>query len=283
MFHSKIVLWLFNLQLLLCSCHKESSKSDFSKGGNFYKITSLGKLAPEVNESSGITKSTKETTFWTHNDSGGKPEIYEVDMHGKLLSTIHFNNIESEDWEEITRDKNGNLYIGDIGNNSNTRRNLTIYKINENNPAHTEAISFHYADQERFPPDKADKNFDCEAFFVHGDSLYLFSKNRGNDFVKMYAVPTKAGNYALLPKGQVLINAMVTGAAISPDEKTFALITYGKVVFFKIKNHVIDFKHPQKCYLLAFQQSEAITFLTNNTLLVTNEQGEIIKIDIEKK
>lgn len=283
MFQSKIVLWLFNLQLLFCSCHKESSQSDFSKGRHFYKVTTIGKLASEVNECSGLIKSSKDTTFWTHNDSGGKPEIYEVDIRGKLLSTINFTNLENEDWEEITRDNNGNLYVGDIGNNDNKRRSLMIYKVKESEPSKVEKISFHYADQERFPPAKEDKNFDCEAFFAHGDSLYLFSKNRGNNLVKMYAVPSKAGNYALLPKGQVLINAMVTGAAISPDEKTFALLTYGKVVFFGIKNHQIDFKHPKKCYTFAFQQSEAITFLTNNTLLISNEQGELAKIQIEKK
>lgn len=283
MLQSKLVLWLFNIQLLLCSCHKESNRSDFTKGRHFYKVTQIGQLATEVNESSGLVKSIKDTTFWTHNDSGGNAEIYEIDIRGKLLSTIHFTNLKNEDWEEISRDKNGNLYIGDIGNNSNKRRKLIIYKVAENNPKKVEEISFHYADQESFPPAKEEMNFDCEAFFAYGDSLYLFSKNRGNSLVKMYAVPNRGGDYALLPKAQVFINGMVTSAAISPDEKTFALLTYGKVLFFGIKNKQIDFKQPKKCYTFAFKQSEAITFLTNNTLLISNEQGELSKIDVEKK
>jgi hypothetical protein len=283
MIQSKFFWWLFNLQFLLCSCHSEINQSDFSKGGHFYKVTEIGQMPSEVNESSGLTPTAKDTTFWTHNDSGGKSEIYEINAKGKLLSTLKLPTLNNEDWEEITRDKDGYLYIGDFGNNDNERRQLFIHKINENSSSIIESIKFHYADQERFPPIKEDKNFDCEAFFVLGDSLFLFSKNRGNSKVKLYSLPKYSGSYALLPKDQVIIQTMVTGAAISPDEKTFALLTYGKVLLFGIENQQINFKHPKKCYKFVYNQTEAITFLTNNILLISNEQGKILHVEIEKQ
>jgi sugar lactone lactonase YvrE len=35
------------------------------------------------------------------------------------------------DWEDITKDKDGNLYVGDFGNNDNERKDLCIYKIDK--------------------------------------------------------------------------------------------------------------------------------------------------------
>lgn len=283
MIHSKLFWWFFNLQFVLCGCHAEIHESDFVKGGRFYKITKKAQMPPEVNESSGLIATTKDSTFWTHNDSGGKAEIYEIDKKGKLISTVKFPTIQSEDWEEITKDKDGYLYIGDIGNNQNTRRELIIQKVNEKTMTLLEPIRFHYADQEKFPPESKDKNFDCEAFFAMGDSLYLFSKNRGNDQVKLYAVSKYSGTYALLPKDKTMISTMVTGAAISPDEKTFVLLTYGQVLFFAIENQQVNFRHPLKCYKFIYNQTEAITFLDNNTLLITNEAGDLLQVEIKKR
>ncbi|MEA5139982.1 hypothetical protein [Arcicella rigui] len=282
MIHSKLFWWFFNLQFIICGCHSEIKESNFVKGKQFYKITKIAQMPPVVNESSGLVATAKDTTFWTHNDSGGKAEIYEVDKTGQLLSVLRFPTIKNEDWEEITRDKDGYLYIGDFGNNQNTRRELIIQKVNEKTATLLEPIRFHYADQEKFPPEDIDKNFDCEAFFAKGDSLYLFSKNRGNNLVKLYAVPKYSGNYALLPKDQIKISTMVTGAAISPDEKTFALVTYGQVLFFGVENQEINFRHPKKCYKFIYNQTEAITFLDNKHLLISNEAGELLFIDIEK-
>ncbi|WP_369828775.1 hypothetical protein [Flavobacterium sp. 1] len=61
------------------------------------------------------------------------------------------------------------MYIGDFGNNDNTRKDLAIYKIDQSNLQGESAnvaytISFDYPEQTEFPPKKKDLMFDVEAF-----------------------------------------------------------------------------------------------------------------------
>ncbi len=282
MFPSKFLYWLFYAKTSLCNCTSEVKNSKFSPGGHFYKVSKAIKMPSVVNEGSGLVRSAKDSIFWTLNDGGGKPEIYEINKKGKLLKTLPIPNTKNQDWEEISRDEKGNLFIGDFGNNENTRKNLVIYKFPENQPDKLEKIHFRYADQKAFPPNKKDQNFDCEAFFALGDSLYLFSKNRGDKSVKLYAMPSRAGDYALVPQEKIFIKTMVTGAAISPNKKFFALLTYGKVFLFYIDNQGINFKKPLLCFKFAHKQTEGITFLTDETMLISNEQGEMFEVRISK-
>lgn len=67
--------------------------------------------------------------FWTHNDSGGRPEIYGLDTQkGKIKATVIVSNASNVDWEEIAQDDQY-VYVGDFGNNRGVRRDLCIYKI----------------------------------------------------------------------------------------------------------------------------------------------------------
>ena len=118
---------MFAIETVLCTCNPDKRTNSFEKVRSHYKISKIGNLPPIANESSGIAR-TGKGTFWTHNDSGGKPELYEIDSTGKLLSTKVIPNSENTDWEDLTEDENGNIYIGDFGNNGNTRHSLTVYK-----------------------------------------------------------------------------------------------------------------------------------------------------------
>ena len=282
MIPSKILHWLFYLKISTCNCTSEVKNSKFSPGGHFYQVSKAIKLPSVVNEGSGLVRSSNDSTFWTLNDGGGKNEIYELNKRGKLLKILPIPNVKNQDWEEITRDEKGNLFIGDFGNNQNIRKDLVIYKFPENQPDKLEKITFHYADQKAFPPDKKSLNFDCEAFFALGDSLYLFSKNRGDKSVKLYTMPSRAGNYALVPQEKIFLKTMVTGAAISPNKKIFALLTYGKVFLFYVDNQGISFKKPMLCFKFAHKQTEGITFLTNETMMISNEEGEMFAVRISK-
>jgi uncharacterized protein YdgA (DUF945 family) len=61
--------------------------------------------------------------LWVIEDSGNANKIYGLNQTRKNI-TIRMLKI---DWEEITKDKEGNLYIGDFGNNEN-KEDLCIYK-----------------------------------------------------------------------------------------------------------------------------------------------------------
>lgn len=269
---------LFALKTVFCTCIPDKRTNGFDKVRSQYKISKIGKLPAVANESSGIAR-TNKNSFWTHNDSGGKPELYEIDSTGKLLSTKVIPNAKNSDWEDLTRDEQGTVYIGDFGNNGNTRRSLSVYKVRDGN-AETEEITFNYADQKDFPPSEANRNFDCEAFFYHKNNLYLFSKNRSptNHMVKIYRLLTQKGNYSIAPIDSIAIGTQVTSADISPDGKTFALLTYGKILLFQINDGMITFKNPLGCFKFAKKQAEALIFLNNTDMMVTNEQGQIFRI-----
>ena len=275
---SKILWWLFNLKAASANCTSEAKINGFKNRGHFFTVSQPVKIFSKIKECSGMVATAKDSTFWVHNDGGNKAELFEIDKKGKLLTTLPLPKAKNVDWEEITRDEKGNIY----GNNTNDRRDLTIYKFPENQPDKMEKITFNYAYQKQFPPAKNELNYDCEAFFAFGDSLYLFTKNRGNKAVRMYALTTQAGNYSIVHKDDIYIKTMVTGAAISPDKKKFALLTYGKVLLFSIDNQQVDFKKPIDCFKFAHKQTEAIVFITNKKLIISNEQGELFTVSMER-
>ncbi|WP_149241468.1 hypothetical protein [Dyadobacter sp. 32] len=276
---SKLVYLWFAVKTVFCNCQSDQKINDFKKVRSEYKISKIGKLSSVVNESSGLAKGLRNNSFWTINDSGGAPELYEIDSTGRLRSTRPVADATHVDWEDLTQDSLGHIYIGDFGNNANTRRSLNIYKISENNLG-TEKITFSYSDQKDFPPSPENLNYDCEAFFYHHENLYLFSKNRSktNHFVKMYKIPSVAGNYVASPQDSIQIKTQVTSAAISPDGKTFALLTYGKILLFDVGSEGVNFDRPKGCFRFVHKQAEALIFLNNTDMLATNEQGQLYKI-----
>lgn len=260
--------------------------------GLFAQSISLRKvvgLPSTVQETSGIETS-NPLYVWTHNDSGGEPELYKIDTFGTILKTVFIKNAVNSDWEDITSDGQ-HYYIGDIGNNSNNRKDLKIYKIANpdaisGDTALAEIISFSYSNQTQFPPDNAHKNFDAEALMYFNNSLYIFSKNYTNPFsgfTYLYKIPSEPGQYvATLLDSFKTGNGMkeqwwVTAADISPDNKKVALLSSDKIFvftdftgdnFFKGKVKMID--------LGSFSQKEAFAFYTNTEFYITDEYYDIL-------
>lgn len=266
----KIFMMLFATRVALCDCHSEKNQL-FRQETKQYAIHQIGKMPENINESSGLIDN-NDGTLLTHNDGGGNAEIYKINTSGKLLETVPIAHAQNIDWEDITKDTNGNLYIGDFGNNAHNRKDLGIYKVTENA---TKKINFRYADQSTFPAQY--KNFDCEAFFWFKNHLYLFSKNWEKKYktCKLYKLKDEEGNYTITPKDSITLKTAVTAAAISPDNKHFALLTYGKILIFDIINDEINFKYPKICIKTGRNQTEGITFINNNELIFCNEQRKM--------
>src|SRR5690606_35438562 len=157
-------------------------------------------LPKELSECSGITYDSRTQLFWAINDSGNENEIFGIDSDAVLKKSFSVGGATNVDWEDITSDKEGNLYIGDFGNNDNDRKDLTIYKLSASDFSKaTEKITFHYPEQTAFPPAKKQLLYDCEAFLIYRGSFYLFTKNRSKDFdgtSLIYKVPMSPGHHA---------------------------------------------------------------------------------------
>jgi len=217
------------------------------------------KLPDELREASGLYYVSSDSLWW-HNDSGDQPRILLTDVKGNLKNQIFING-KNQDWEDLTADNKGNIYMGDFGNNQNQRQNLCIYKYNIQTKQ-LDSILFSYPDQQAFPPPPEQANFDMEAFFWHKDTLHLFSKNRllkGNYYTKHYILPAQAGNFiAELRDSIYLKKRVVTAAAIAPDGQTFALLTY----YFKV---CLGFIPISKTTVYTFQNSSGFPTFNENS------------------
>ena len=259
------------------------------------KIPKRFKLPLELDEVSGLYFQAPDK-FWWHNDSGANPILYQTNKKGKLTQTIFLEKIQNKDWEDLTHDDVGNIYIGDFGNNKNARRDLKIY-IYHSEKKTLDSIAFTYPDQKLFPPPSAECNFNMEAFFWHQGQLHLFSKNKlnaGNYFSKYYTLDAKPGRQEAVLKDKIFLkDRVVTAAAISPDGKTIALLSYlykkrklipksKASVFFFTNFEGTDFfkgkmnKMKVPSFVLSTQY-ESLDFLDNENILIASERTKFIR------
>ncbi|WP_224744252.1 hypothetical protein [Pontibacter aquaedesilientis] len=243
------------------------------------KLEKLANLPSPISESSGVEYLTNKKAYVTHNDAGNKPYLYVVDQKGELLETIKLQ-LPNVDWEDLTRDDAGNIYIADTGNNDNRRRELAVYKLNLSQPGNIEAIRFTYEDQKEFPPSPKDRNFDVEAIFWQGGKLYLVSKDRGRkETAKVYELPDTGGKFKAKLIGEHKLGTAVTGAASSPSGQQVALISEGALhIYRNVKSPAAFFEGDyQKINIKEAGQTEAVAFENEHTLVITSENGGLYR------
>lgn len=254
---------------------------------NYGQLTKLTKLPKVLKENSGMAIG-KDSTLWFINDSGNEDILYQVNFKGKLLKELKVKNAENRDWEDLSRDLEGNLYISDLGNNANKRKDLVIYKTS--NPDNekgekiaSEKIEISYPDQKDFPPKKKNLKFDSEAIFHAGNKIYVITKNRSKPFsgkTNIYAVPDEPGKYKA-----TLINTLetceeasfcqITAADISPDGKKIVFLSYGRLwVYSNIKLANFSYDHVNMIDLKLNTQLESVSFLDDKTLLISDEEDK---------
>ena len=254
-----------------------------------------------INESSGIIKSDKyDNLYWTHNDSGDKPRIFAVNSRGEIYKPdsssdtaykgLFVKNAKNRDWEDIAKDKNGNLIIAACGNNKNKRKDLSLIYIKERDPLQENSTplikqyKFKYPDQKKFPPKK--KNFDCEAVFNLNNTNYFLTKHRSDFNTKLYRMdnPDEKSVNVLTYIDKFNIKGRVTAADISKDGSTLAVLTYYNIWLFTRPENSDNFFEGQVKFLNfnteITQQCEAVCF-DNDRLIITNEQRDIFQIPLK--
>ncbi|BDC97876.1 hypothetical protein [Persicobacter psychrovividus] len=245
-----------------------------------YEINMVGKLPDQVKESSGLAA--HNDLFFTHSDSGGPAVLYAFKDGEDLKGEIAIPGVKNVDWEDLAQDNDGHVFIGDIGNNLNGRKDLTIYRYNIFS-SDVEVINYHYEDQRDFPPKKnKDKRFDCEGMFWARGHLYLIAKIRGGKQVKIYQLPDRAGSYEAKVVQEFKMKLQVTGADISPDGRQVVLLSYGKVLMYKTffeEDNTIQLVPVYCKRFLNSGQSEGVLFLDEERLLITNEKGKVFLME----
>lgn len=257
---------------------EKSGKKKGKKGkgaADIANLTEVGKMSG-VPESSGLALTGEAGTFFTHGDDGTQPIIYKIDASGKTVTQLDIP-VKSHDWESITRDPSGNIYIGDVGNNNNNRQDLVIYRLNPSNVSVVQEIHLKYPDQKAFPPAKEERNFDCEATLWHEGKVYLFTKDRAQEQTsKVYSVPDRPGTYTAQSVTRIPIPGQVTDAALSPDGRRLVLLARQEMFVLEGGSFAEALKAtPRQISLKGAGQTEGAVFTDNNTLYISSEQGSL--------
>lgn len=275
---------LFSLVLLLFPF------SAFAQGKQKFK------LPDALNEVSGLVFHTADSLYWL-NDGGNSPTLFLTDRKGNILRKRDIPQAINRDWEDLTRDNQGNFYIGDFGNNANKRRNLRVYIFNPEKNS-LDSILFNFPDQTAFPPVVAERNFDTEAFFWKDNTLHLFSKSKlgnGNFTTRHYRLSDQSGTQiAQLAEEKYLKKRVITAAALSPDGKTVVLLSYhfkrilgffpiSKTSVFSFTNFTDDnflsgnMKKHKVCAWIFPTQYESIDFCEKNKVIIASERTAFIR------
>lgn len=251
---------------------------------NFGQLTLLADIPKKLEEVSGTEIAPKSDLIWMINDSGNKPELYGLNEKGEIIKEIYIK-AKNHDWEDLTSDENGTIYIGDFGNNQNKRKNLSIIIVEHNEldekNAEVDEIEFEYPNQHKFPPKKKDLYFDTESFFYFKNYLYILTKSRVKDNygkTTLYKIPAKKGTYTaeIVDEFESCkdIECWITSADISDDGKKVVLLSQKNVLVFT--NFIGDkflSGNVTKIDLRYRSQKEGVTFKDNNTVLITDERA----------
>ncbi|WP_375416413.1 hypothetical protein [uncultured Hymenobacter sp.] len=264
---------------------KEKGKGKKNKGKTKSKdaaavagLRRVGSLKGVVPESSSLCPAPQPGTYYSFGDGGNPSILYQFDGTGKLLGTLELG-ATNDDWESLSRDDQGNYYLGNCGNNESRRRDLSIYRLRPDQPNQLQQISFRYPDQTEFPPSsKKAQNFDCEAIVWHAGRVYLFTKDRAGRTSKVYSVPAAPGDYEAQLVTSLAIAGEVTDAALRPDGRRLVLL--GREELFILDGsswQEILKATPRQISLAGAGQTEGCTFKDANTLLISTEQGGLFE------
>ena len=248
------------------------------------------KLEDSLMETSGLMAF--DNLLWTHNDDHDNT-IYGLDFSGKIQKKIKLEKVKNNDWEEISQDSSY-IYVGDFGNNfQGNRKNLHLLRIEKksflSNKPLIDTISFSYSNQTDFGIQKENStNFDCEAFVVSRDSIYLFAKQWSQKKTSIYVLPKIPGKYSAKLKETLDVSGLITGATLLASGKGIVLCGYSGMLqpflylLYDYKDNDFLAGNKRKIKLsLPFYQIEGIESLDGKLFYLTNEsliKRPIIKI-----
>ena len=233
-------------------------------------------LSKLINETSGLEF--YDNNLITHNDSGGEPILYYLTIDGKIVNTRKIEDVKNNDWEDITMDDKY-LYIADIGNNYDTRDNLSIIKIHLDNKINTsEQIKFNYPQQKSFKYRKLSM-FDAEGLISIDEYLLIFTKNRAKKITDIYRLPKIPGNYNAIKIGSLNTESIITAADFDKSSNLLALtstISFNKYYLLIIDNFSIENKDDYKIKMYEIPvgktQIEGIKIINSSTFWLSSEQ-----------
>ena len=247
--------------------------SSFSQ--NLVKDISLSK---KIDETSGLE--IIDGQFITHNDSGDEAKLYYLDKKGVIVHERNLHGAKNNDWEDITKDEDY-LYVANMGNNLDNRKNLSIFKVPiDTSNDQFEVIEFNYPEQVKFITLEKSSQYDAEGLIAIDENLIIFTKNKLKKITEIYSLPKTAGKHEAKKIGSLNTQSIITGADY--DSKTKLLALTGSLSFkgdeyyiLKIEDFDLESNKDYKINMyeipIGKTQVEAIKIIDSNTFWITSE------------
>lgn len=234
-------------------------------------LTLEGSINNSLTEVSAAEISKDSDLIWVIEDAGNENDLIGLDKKGRIVKSIAIKNAKNRDWEDLASDNDGNIYIGDIGNNNKKRRKFRIYKVKSEDLNNDVAT----ADIIEFTLPKSQDSKDFESFFLYKNDFYVFSKETKKFIV--LKVENKIGTQVAKVLSDYNLegkNNKITSADISDDGKTIVLLNHNKL--WKITNFNSDDFFSGTITEEKFEhnsQKEGICIIDNNHVLITDERN----------
>ncbi|WP_405899183.1 esterase-like activity of phytase family protein [Streptomyces sp. NBC_00727] len=237
---------------------------------------------PRITESSGLAASRAHPgIYWTHNDSDDGPYVFAVDSRtGKTVARITMKGVgQPRDVEAISIGPDGDIYVGDIGDNLNgSWDHVWIYRFPEPKVLKDATVR-----ATQFDVKYADGPRNAEALMVHPRTgrVYIASKNEdGGGLYEGPAKLTTGGDNVFRRVGEV---PWVTDGAFSPDGKELVLRSYFSARGYAFANGRLGKDYDVESPLLP--QSESVTYTADGSALMYGSEGEqssVVRVDLKK-
>ncbi|MEV7914829.1 WD40 repeat domain-containing protein [Streptomyces griseus] len=236
---------------------------------------------PRITESSGLAASRAHPgVYWTHNDSDDGPYVFAVDSRtGKTLATITMRGVgEPRDVEGISIGPDGDIYVGDIGDNlDGSWDHVWIYRFPEPKQLRDATVT-----AVQYDVKYADGARNAEALMVHPKTGRVYIASKNEDGGGLYEGPAKltAGSTNVFRRvGEV---PWVTDGAFSPDGTRLALRSYFSAREYAFENGRLGADRPVAA---PFQrQAESVTYTADGTALMFGSEGArsgVVRVEVK--
>lgn len=200
-----------------------------------------------INEASGLVRSLRHAdVFWTHNDSGGEPCLFAIDLQGRTRAKVRLPGAANFDWEDLAawKDTDGRawLFAGDIGDNFRLRPTIQVYQIPEPDLPADPGHEVESVKPRLWRGDYPDGRHDAESLFVdpRDGRIHIVTRSEeGRSAVYAFPKDLVEGRALMLEKiAEVSFPllehtgkrprdaAMATAACFAADGRRLGVVTY---------------------------------------------------------
>lgn len=182
--------------------------------------------------------------FWGHGDSGNAPRLVAFDLDGRIVAEVDVAAVNA-DWEDITADDSGHLFVGDIGNYQGLFGVRQIYKVVEPDPENPPKQPIKPIATYQYKLE-AGNRFDAESLFWRGGWLHVISKSGGAPTIYRLT-PTQDEHELRLVELDAGLPLVPTGADCSADGRSLVVCGYRRCVILALtEDGRIDRSAPQR-------------------------------------